>query len=325
MNRMLEMKNLTKESKWRLAAAYAIGGKTDVAEKIVKQLGTEIDDYKELSGSYGSPLRDQAMILETLNLLGDRSEAGVMVRTISDQLSKNRWYGTNTISYCLLAVGKFVGDTKAGDQFSFKYQLGNQQGVDGGSQSPIMQIEIPMDANAIRSFSITNTGKNILFARFISSGQPVVGDQTAAQNNLAMDVEYKGMDGKKIDPTSIRQGTDFIAEIKIKNPGQRGIDYEEMALSQIFPSGWEIHNSRMDGIQAFKNTTAAEYQDIRDDRVYTYFDIRRNKEQVYRIQLNAAYQGRFYLPTTYCEAMYDHSINAKQPGIWVNVVAPENM
>ena len=325
MNRMLEMKKVSKEAKWRLAAAYAIGGKKDVAQKIVDQLDMQVEAYTELSRSYGSSLRDQAMILETLDLLGNKSEAGTMVRTISDQLSKNRWYGTNTVSYCLLAVGKFVGETKVGDQFNFTYQLGNQQSVDGGSSSPIMQIKIPMDASSIRNFSVTNKGKNILFARFIRSGQPVVGDQKASQNNLAMVVEYKGMDGKKIDPTNIRQGTDFIAEVKINNPGKRGIDYEEMALSQIFPSGWEIHNSRMDGIQAFTNTTAPEYQDIRDDRVYTYFDIRRSKQQIYRVQLNAAYQGRFYLPTTYCEAMYDNSINAKQPGIWVNVVPAENM
>ena len=171
------------------------------------------------------------MILETLDLLGNKSEAGTIVRTISDQLSKNKWYGTNTVSYCLLAVGKFVGETKVGDQFNFKYQLGNQQSVDGGSNSPIMQIKIPMDANSIRNFSVTNSGNNILFARFIRSGQPVVGDQKASQNNLAMVVEYKGMDGKKIDPINIRQGTDFIAEVKINNPGKRGIDYEEMALS----------------------------------------------------------------------------------------------
>ena len=100
MNRMLEMKEVSKEAKWRLAAAYAIGGKKDVAQKIIDQLDTQLEEYTELSRSYGSSLRDQAMILETLDLLGNKSEAGTIVRTISDQLSKNKWYGTNTVSYC---------------------------------------------------------------------------------------------------------------------------------------------------------------------------------------------------------------------------------
>ena len=38
--------------------------------------------------------------------------------------------------------------------------------------------------------------------------------------------------------------------------------------------------------------------------------------------LNAAYLGRFYLPTVYCEAMYDNEINASQAGKWVEVVSP---
>ncbi|MCB0607912.1 MAG: hypothetical protein KDD12_09365, partial [Lewinella sp.] len=61
------------------------------------------------------------------------------------------------------------------------------------------------------------------------------------------------------------------------------------------------------------------YQDFRDDRVYTFFDLPQNKTQVYRVQLNAAYQGRFYLPAVSCEAMYDNSINARTAGRWVEV------
>ena len=38
---------------------------------------------------------------------------------------------------------------------------------------------------------------------------------------------------------------DFLVEITIANPGLRG-DYNEMALTQILPSGWEIHNTRLD-------------------------------------------------------------------------------
>ena len=96
----------------------------------------------------------------------------------------------------------------------------------------------------------------------------------------------------------------------------------DRALSQIFPSGWEIHNTRMNNISSFTNTTVPEYQDIRDDRVFSYFDIREGKSHIYRVQLNAAYQGKYYLPTTYCEAMYDNTINARLPGQWVEVVAP---
>jgi uncharacterized protein YfaS (alpha-2-macroglobulin family) len=36
--------------------------------------------------------------------------------------------------------------------------------------------------------------------------------------------------------------------------------------------------------------------------------------------LMATYLGRFYLPSTGCEAMYDNTISARVPGRWVEVV-----
>ena len=42
--------------------------------------------------------------------------------------------------------------------------------------------------------------------------------------------------------------------------------------------------------------------------------------KTFRIQLNATYQGKFYLPTVESEAMYDNTINARQPGKWVEVI-----
>jgi uncharacterized protein YfaS (alpha-2-macroglobulin family) len=94
-----------------------------------------------------------------------------------------------------------------------------------------------------------------------------------------------------------------------------------MALTQIFPSGWEIHNSRLDENQNMSaKSDLPTYQDIRDDRIYTYFDVLSGRSKTYKVVLNAAYVGRFYLPTTYTEAMYDNTISARIPGMWIDVV-----
>ena len=42
--------------------------------------------------------------------------------------------------------------------------------------------------------------------------------------------------------------------------------------------------------------------------------------KVLKIQLNASFLGRYYLPIANCEAMYDHTVNAKNGGSWVEVV-----
>jgi alpha-2-macroglobulin len=166
------------------------------------------------------------------------------------------------------------------------------------------------------NISFTNTGKSTLFVKVMVIGIPLIGDKIAASNGLSMEIKYKDMKGKEIQPDKLIQGTDFVAEIKMTNPGTRGY-LQEMCLNQIFPSGWEIHNTRMDETGG---RNAARYQDIRDDRVYSYYDLPNNMSKTFTIQLNATYLGKFYLPTVYSEAMYDNTINARVPGRWVEVV-----
>lgn len=93
-----------------------------------------------------------------------------------------------------------------------------------------------------------------------------------------------------------------------------------MALTQVFPSGWEIRNIRMDNTDNKLLKDKPRYQDIRDDRVFTYFDLRKNETKVFRVILNAAYLGDYYLPMVYCEAMYDKDIYAIKAGKWIKVV-----
>ena len=322
MNRLREINNLEPQARWRLAAAYALAGKPEVARSLTANLSVNVSPYTELSHTYGSSLRDQAMILETLVLLDEKDRSAGLLKDIAEQLSNRSWYSTQTVSYCLLSIGKYVGGTEIGNDFKFVYRLDGARSVNAGSKRPVFQIKIPADKSGNRALSVNNPGKGTLFTRLILTGQPVAGEETAASNDLNINVSYRNMKGQPLDPVNIVQGTDFIAEVRITHPGKRQIPYEEMALAQIFPSGWEIINSRLDGFEAFADTNQAEYRDFRDDRVHTFFDIGQRKSQVYRVQLNAAYEGRYYLPAVSCEAMYDNSINARVPGQWVQVVRP---
>ena len=150
-------------------------------------------------------------------------------------------------------------------------------------------------------------------------GTPARGDSTSTENSLKMKIVYKGLKGENISPFALPQGTTFMAEVTITNPGLRGT-YKQMALSQVFPSGWEIINSRSSELAASKSDPSNyDYQDVRDDRVYTFFEILPNQTKVFRVMLMATYMGRFYLPSTKCEAMYDNTLSASVPGGWVEV------
>ncbi len=143
--------------------------------------------------------------------------------------------------------------------------------------------------------------------------------QAANEENLKLSVNYYTMDGKLLNPQSLKQGTDFYAEVTITHPGFKST-YKDMAVQHMFPSGWEILNTRMDEIDNnAANNSSMRYQDIRDDRVYSYFDLQPYEIKTYRILLTAAYLGKFFLPSVYCEAMYDNTIHARSQGIWVEV------
>ena len=118
--------------------------------------------------------------------------------------------------------------------------------------------------------------------------------------------------------SELKQGNDFIAQIEVANTNQLN-DYTDIALTYIIPSGWEIFNERMVGNESDTKNTY-NYQDIRDDRVLTYFDLSRGSRTIIKVRLQASYIGSFVLPAVQCQAMYDTSAQAKTVAGRVKVV-----
>lgn len=317
MNRLREERTLTATAKWRLAAAYKIIGQDEVALKLISKLPVDVKPYRELSYSYGSDTRDEAMILETLSLLDQKAKAQSLAKEVAGRLSKESWMSTQETAYSLLAMCAYAGSSAGNNQVTFSHKLKGGTAQVKSTNKRIAQIfYTEQDFSDQSAVTLKNTGKTTLFIKVMTEGVPLVGDQSAKFKDLQLKVIYKDMNGQPIQPDQLTQGMDFVAEVRITNPGKKGF-YKEMTLNQIFPSGWEIHNARMDGTTA---AGAARYQDIRDDRVYSYYELGANETKTFKIQLNATYLGRFYLPTVYSEAMYDNLINARVPGRWVEVV-----
>jgi uncharacterized protein YfaS (alpha-2-macroglobulin family) len=288
--------------------------------QLISGLPTNFSQRPAPGITYGSQLRDQAMVLETLTLMNRNAEAGQLVRAVANQLSKESWYSTQTTAYALIAISKFCGQNQTGSKIIVSGSISGKN-VNLNSQSNIIQTPVTF-TNGKANINISNKGNNVLYVRIINQGQPVTGEGLAVSNHpntLTITVNFLTTNGTAIDPATVKQGTDFIAKVTVKNTGQRG-GYEQMALSQIFPSGWEILNTRLYNAEGAFKSSPAEYMDIRDDRVYHYFDLRQSETLTYYVQLNAAYAGRYYWPGTYCEAMYDNSISSGVSGKWVNVV-----
>ncbi|HEY6913251.1 MAG TPA: hypothetical protein VI413_01135, partial [Paludibacter sp.] len=168
--------------------------------------------------------------------------------------------------------------------------------------------------------SITNRSNQNMYVHVQQQGIPVMKAQAAVSENLNLTVHYLDMKDRPVNPTQLKQGTDFYAEVTVAHPGVR-MNYTDLALSQLFPSGWEIISSRLDAVKSSRfKSDAVRYQDIRDDRVYMYFDLDKGQKKVFKVLLHAAYLGSFYMPSVQCEAMYDNTIQARTTGQWIKVV-----
>lgn len=319
MNKLLEKKDLSVSARWRLAAAYELAGKKEVAMQLLTTAPLSVSPYTESDYTYGSDLRDKAMIVEALCLMNMKTKAAPLVKEISAALCNDAWYSTQSTSFAILAMARFTGNTQGiGIRASLLLNTGQPEEIE--TKKPVLTREIEVIPGKKGVVQVINKGKSMLYARLILTGIPVRGDTTEAANNLKISVVYKSMKGEPVRPDILRQGTSFIAEVTVTNPGLRG-NYQQLALSQVFPSGWEILNSRSsETAQSNSAGSSFTYQDVRDDRVYTFFDVNATQTKTFRVMLLAAYQGRFYLPTTSCEAMYDNTISARIPGRWVEVV-----
>jgi len=315
MNRMREMKGLHIQAKYQLASAYAILGQKSVAQKLIANATYEAPVRNYWKYNYGSETRDKAMMVETLYLLDD-DEAIPLVMDIAKDLRSNMWMSTQTTAFSLNAVSLFTQNNKADDTYSFKYKWD-----DGWSDEiiPVKPIyEKKLTANQDENLKFENTSDADVFVTITTSGIPALGEIMEEQKNLKLAVVYKDMDGRVVDITSLKHGTDFYAQITVTNPGKYG-DIENLALSQLFPSGWEIINTRVFDIGAELKSDDADYTDYRDDGVNFFFSLQRGSRKKFIVLLNAAYRGKYFLPATQCGDMYNNNVRAVTGGGWVLV------
>jgi uncharacterized protein YfaS (alpha-2-macroglobulin family) len=89
MNRMKESGLMNTTSRWQLAAAYILAGQKETAQRLVNKLPSSVPVYKELNYTYGSSDRDEAIILQTLILLGEKSTGYQLAKKLSTKLNKS--------------------------------------------------------------------------------------------------------------------------------------------------------------------------------------------------------------------------------------------
>lgn len=316
MNRLRETVGLSNESKLRLAATYALVKQNAAGLALLSKSSIDEQNYYDsyYYYYYGSPDRNRAMALETLILLGQKQKAFAMATKLAKNMSSDKWMSTQTTAYGLYAMSKFA---KSNGSSGVAVQYTNDgKPVIINTAKTVAQRDLTVKGGN-NTITIKNNKNNTLFVRVLNSGILPVGNEKVISNNLSASVVFKDRKGKAISVTKIAQGTEFYAEVTLTNRKNEWVD--NIALSQILPSGFEIVNTRYTDF-GDATSNVADYIDIRDDRANYYFNLKANETRRFKILLNASYLGKYYLPGLQCEAMYDNDFLARTKGQWVEVV-----
>ncbi|GGG15601.1 membrane protein [Dokdonia pacifica] len=310
MNRLRENRNLSNDAKWRLAGAYALAGQKKAAEDLAAISNIDFKPNRGNYHTYGSVFRNRAMALETMVVMGDAKQKDLAV-SIAKNLSSDRWLSTQETSYALLAMAKMV-IKNGGKSIKLNYTKdGKAMTIETQQAIALRDLNTKEGNNTI---TLQNTKDNVVFVRLVQSGKLPLGEELASSSKLKVTTAFVGTNGERIDISKLRQGEEFVAKISVSNDSRDAVD--NVALTQIFPSGWEIVNTRFTDANG-GTEGSARYTDIRDDRVNFYFDINKASTKTFTVRLNASYLGRYYLPGTQVEAMYDNTYYARNKGAWV--------
>lgn len=317
MNRLRTFEELSNDAKWRLAAAYALSGQDEAAKSITETANIEFSSRQNDYYTYGSVDRNRAMALETMVILKD-SKTRELSEYVAKRLSSNQWMSTQSTAYSLLAMAKMVTNN-GGKALHLNYAINNANSTSIDTKNAISQRDLSIKKGT-NQLVVNNSKNNVIYARITTSGKLPLGKEISEKRGLNVSVVYKDSQGSTIDITQLQQGQDFIATVKVTNLKNEPIN--DVALTQIFPSGWEIVNTRF---TAFENATTnqADYTDIRDDRVNFYFNLGKSttttSTKTFNVLLNASYLGNYYLPGTQVEAMYDNDFFVRTKGQWIEV------
>ena len=316
MNRLRERSQLDTRARWQLAAAYQAVGLADVAFDLVGRLASDdVMKYDVPDETFGSALRDKAMMLPVISGLGRVEVAEKLAKEIADQLGADHWLGTQTVSWALRALAQhFQVDIRGGSlQFAWSQESHGSQPatISVKSKSLVSANQLQPSKSALK---VQNLGDHPLYISLVNRGISATGLKAARQG---LDIRTKFVDrsGEPVNVAKLPQGIDVDMIIEVINTSVRR--QEQLALMQKLPSGWQVSSEQPEDTSV---QTSLEFQDVRDDQILSYFSLDAGEKITLKRTVNATFSGRFYLPAWQVEHMYDDSVFARNEGRWVEVI-----
>ncbi len=290
---------------WFLAGAHQLASyDTKALEFVTKAESMQIANNGNGYNTFGSDARNLALAVEVLSAFpSQKKKASLYYDNMVDAYNKSGWLSTQDKGFAFKAAYRFFGSAlNVTDKIS--YALNAPSGLKSYELSSIESKTFHLtNGDIAKAITIENKGKSAIHVyqieRFIDS--EVVKAATASDLNI--NVTYNGSS----TPPMVNIGQDILIDVAVSNP--LALAQSDLALNLKMPSGWELINPRLYETERNVNTNAL-YQDYKDDRVYTFFNIPAGGNQIFHFRAKAAFIGNFFAPAATVENMYNGSYYA---------------
>ncbi len=314
MNRLREAAGLDSPASVLLAGAFQASGQGEAADDLLQKCKWQVAKYRDDRHTFGSDFRDKAIMVRTLVQMGKAERAKKFLDEIVAAMGSDTWYSTQETAYALMAIATYYGGSPA-KPFRFKLGWDNEPLKEMEAAVPFFQQTVSPFTAVERKLNVANPGGGNLYVTAYVAGVPPAGAEKAQESNLRLEVVYRDIEDNAVDPARLDQGSDLKVEISVTNLSKAALS--NVALTHIVPSGCQIANPRLFIDEPSRGYY--DYQDVRDDRILTYFGLGAGAKKTFTAVLNASYSGRFYLPGISVESMYDPDFHANTTGKWVEI------
>ncbi|MCB0695985.1 MAG: hypothetical protein KDC07_01390, partial [Chitinophagaceae bacterium] len=299
---------LSIDSKYLLAAAYAISGqKQKVAEILPREFAGE-ESKSTFSGSFYSYIRDLAISLYALQEIDpDHPQVAVLSRLLSEKMRISQYMNTQEKAFGILAMGKIA--QRANKTKATATVTANGKNI-GSTNGDNLSIDLKPYMGQSIKMKVNGTGSYYFFAE--TSGITADGSFKEEDSYLRARRYFYTRSGKQITDNTFRQNDLIVVQLTLE--AQYNTNIENVVLTDILPAGLEIENTRLNSmpdIDWIKNKSEADYEDFRDDRVNLFTSADGNKKFFYYM-VRAVSPGTFKLGPVQADAMYNgafHSYN----------------
>jgi uncharacterized protein YfaS (alpha-2-macroglobulin family) len=305
------------QARLHLAAAWMAAGRRDVAESLMPQALPQPRGERSLSGSLGSPVRDRAILVDTLLAIQpDHPALPELVQQLADAGRNGQWRSTQDTAFAVLALGRYLRQNKSVAKYeTAELRSGDSRVGEAASGAPLTWDGDGRTEGDALHVSITGPANAKAHVAWLQVGVPL-SPPAAADHGMRIRRRLLDERGKPLAANRVRSGDLVQVELTITSE----TPLEHIAIDDLLPAGLEIENPRLQTTAADAAERPADERkvnvfqdarlDMRDDRLVLIGRLASAGAGTYVYTARAVTPGTFVLPPAHAECMYDTGTNS---------------